>query len=207
MEVGIKGNPGENNSFQEYKIDHAGSFNPNAKEVHVHQYTSLLNFDHRLLNCFHELREEVQKDEKLQKKLDDFKHYRTRLRRTIGLQAKLTDGGFIKSDIDRASRQKQYYAKKSTKFQYYKAAQRIDSYLFAIVCNNFDIYVMPMIVKKAPLSDIKKAVYEQVIMPVVDKISYNGEEDTILCYTIDDIFGMLYYLTGNCHINWKEYDV
>ena len=43
--------------------------------------------------------------------------------------------------------------------------------------------------------------YEQII----DEINANGSCDRQLCYTEADIYGMLYYLTGNCHINWKEY--
>lgn len=207
MELDIKGNPGNNNSFQDNQVDRTASFNPNAKEVHVNQYLQQQSPDYRLISCFRELQEEVMNDDRLQKKLDDIKRYRTRLPRTIGLKAKLQDGGFSKEAIDKACRQKQYYAKKSTKYQYYEGAQKIDSYLFAIVSSRFDTYVMPLIVKQSPLDVIKKVVYEQVIMPVVDKLAFNGEKDTELRYNIDDIFGMLYYLTGNCHINWKEYHV
>jgi cell division protein FtsB len=207
MELDIKGNPGNNNSFQDNQVDRTASFNPNAKEVHVNQYLQQQSPDYRLISCFRELQEEVRNDDRLQKKLDDIKRYRTRLPHTIGLKAKLQDGGFSKDAIDKACRQKQYYAKKSTKYQYYEGAQKIDSYLFAIVSSRFDTYVMPLIVKQSPLDVIKKVVYEQVIMPVVDKLAFNGEKDTELRYNIDDIFGMLYYLTGNCHINWKEYHV
>lgn len=207
MELDIKGNPGNNNSFQDNQVDRTASFNPNAKEVHVNQYLQQQSPDYRLISCFRELQEEVRNDDRLQKKLEDIKRYRTRLPRTIGLKAKLQDGGFSKEAIDKACRQKQYYAKKSTKYQYYEGAQKIDSYLFAIVSSRFDTYVMPLIVKQSPLDVIKKVVYEQVIMPVVDKLAFNGEKDTELRYNIDDIFGMLYYLTGNCHINWKEYHV
>ncbi len=207
MEFDINGNPGNNNTFQDNNVERTASFNPNAKEVHVNQYLQQQSPDNRLISCFRELKEEVKNDIKLQKKIDDIKRYRTRLPRTIGLQAKLQDGGFSKDAIDKALRQKQYYVKKSTRYQYYEAAQQIDSYLYAIVCNSFDTYVMPLIVKQEPLGVIKKAVYEQVIMPVIDKLNFNVKEDTVLRYNIDDIFGMLYYLTGNCHINWKEYHV
>lgn len=207
MELDIKGNPGNNNSFQDNQVDRTASFNPNAKEVHVNQYLQQQSPDYRLISCFRELQEEVRNDDRLQKKLEDIKRYRTRLPHTIGLKAKLQDGGFSKDAIDKACRQKQYYAKKSTKYQYYEGAQKIDSYLFAIVSSRFDTYVMPLIVKQSSLDVIKKVVYEQVIMPVVDKLAFNGEKDTELRYNIDDIFGMLYYLTGNCHINWKEYHV
>ena len=43
--------------------------------------------------------------------------------------------------------------------------------------------------------------------PILEEINEQGSADTCLCYTEDDIFGILYYLTGNCHINWTVYDL
>ena len=48
-------------------------------------------------------------------------------------------------------------------------------------------------------------VYEKVVLPIIDEINANGSCDRQLCYNEDDIYGMLYYLTGKCHINWKDY--
>lgn len=41
----------------------------------------------------------------------------------------------------------------------------------------------------------------------MNELNENGAADACLCYNEDDIYGMLYYLTGNCHINWTDYDV
>ncbi len=178
---------------------------PNASTAIQNNYAA--HVDSRLSRWFRKLKEEFEQDTRLQKKLDDIKRYRTKLPHTIGLEQKLLDGGFSQTAIDRARRKKQYYAKKATRYQYYESAQRIDSHLFAIVCNRFDNYVFPLIEQSQPLADINMAVYEQVILPVMQELNANGADDTFLCYTEDDIFGMLYYLTGNCHINWKEYDI
>ncbi len=205
MELNIKGNPGSGNSYNEVNTPHVGNYNPNAQKAITN-----INYGHpdsRLTSWFRKLREEFEHDVRLQKKLDDIKRYRTKLPHTIGLDRKLQDGGFSQTTIDRARRKKQYYAKKATKYQYYESAQRIDSYLFAIVCNRFESYISPMIEEAQPLKAIQQAVYEQVVMPVMAELNANGADDTFLCYTEDDIFGMLYYLTGNCHINWKKYDV
>ena len=140
----------------------------------------------------------------VQKKLDDIKRYRTKLPHTIGLEAKLKDGGFSQSAIDKARRLKMYFAKKSTRFQYYESAQLIDGYLFAKLCHRFDTYILPNI-ESHPLCDIRQMVYEKVVLPIIDEINANGSCDRQLCYNEDDIYGMLYYLTGKCHINWKDY--
>jgi hypothetical protein len=123
MEININGNPGSGNRYDDVKIQQVGSYNPNAKEVHIHQQVGGQNS--RMASWFRKLKEEIDHDDKLQKKM----------------------------------------------------------------------------------ADIKQAVSEQVIIPVMKELNENGEDDIYLCYTTDDILGMLYYLTGNCHINWANYDV
>lgn len=205
MEININGNPGSGNRYDDVKIHQVGSYNPNATEVHIHQQVGGQNS--RMASWFRKLKEEIDHDDKLQKKMADIMRYRTKLPNTLGLKRKLQDGGYNKTAIDKACRLKQGYAKKATKYQYYEMANRIDDYLFAILSNRFDDYVYPLIVNQRPLADIKQAVSEQVIIPVMKELNENGEDDIYLCYTTDDILGMLYYLTGNCHINWANYDV
>ncbi len=191
------------NDSTNYVSGGTNQFLPNATTAIQNNYAA--QTDSRLARWFRRLREEFDNDVRLQRKLDDIKRYHTRLPHTIGLERKLLDGGFSSDAIDRARRKKQYYAKKATRYQYYESAQRIDSHLFAIVCNRFDNYVFPLIQQSQPLQDINRAVYEQVILPVMQELNDNGADDSCLCYTQDDIFGMLYYLTGKCHINWKVY--
>ena len=205
MEININGNPGSGNRYDDVKIHQVGSYNPNATEVHIHQQVGGQNS--RMASWFRKLKEEIDHDDKLQKKMADIMRYRTKLPHTLELKRKLQDGGYNKTAIDKACRLKQGYAKKATKYQYYEMANRIDDYLFAILSNRFDDYVYPLIVNQRPLADIKQAVSEQVIIPVMKELNENGEDDIYLCYTTDDILGMLYYLTGNCHINWANYDV
>lgn len=205
MEVNIKGNPGSGNKYEDVHMQQVGSYNPNAKEVHIHN--DAVDHNNRMASWMRKLQEDFHNDVRLQEKMDDIMRYRTKLPHTLGLVRKLQDAGFAKMAIDKARRLKQGYAKKATKFQYYEMANRIDNYLFAIVSNRFDNYVLPLIEEGRPLNDIKNTVYEQVIQPVMEELNVNGADDTCLCYTEDDIFGMLYYLTGNCHINWAIYDV
>ncbi len=205
MEIDINGNPGTGNQFEDVRMQQVGNYNPNAKRaiLNIHQEKA----ESRLSCWFRKLNDEFEHDEKLKKKLDDIRRYKTKLPHTIGLEQKLRDGGFTERAIEKARRLKQYFAKKSTKFQYYESAQRIDSCLFAKVCGSFDAYVMPIIEQETPLIDIKQCVYERVILPIMGELNDNGAEDSCLCYNEEDIFGMLYYLTGNCHINWTDYDV
>lgn len=205
MELNIKGDPGKGNHYEDVRMEHVGSYNPAAKKVIINQ--TPIAPQSRLASWFARLQEDFKNDVRLQKKMDDIMRYRTKLRHTIGLEQKLLDGGFPKKAIDKARRQKQSYAKKATKYQYYEMANKIDNYLFAIVSDHFDREVLPLIEDEKPLREINQAVYDKVVVPVMEELNTVGDSDTCLCYTLDDVFGMLYYLTGNCHINWAIYDV
>lgn len=205
MELNIKGDPGKGNRYEDVRMENVGSYNPAAKKVIINQ--TPIAPQSRLASWFARLQEDFKNDVRLQKKMDDIMRYRTKLRHTIGLEQKLLDGGFPKNAIDKARRQKQSYAKKATKYQYYEMANKIDNYLFAIVSDHFDREVLPLIEDEKPLREINQAVYDKVVVPVMEELNTVGDSDTCLCYTLDDVFGMLYYLTGNCHINWAIYDV
>lgn len=205
MNVNIKGNPGTDNAYTDVRMAQVGNYNPQARTVVNHLHAS--PGGHRLATLYDRLQEEYQGDERLQRRLDDIRRYRTRLPHTIGLEAKLRDGGFAPIDIADALRSKQAYSKKCTRYQYFESAQRIDGYLYARLSHLFDTYVMPLIREGRPLPEVRQTVYEQVIQPVMEQVDTCGAQDRCLCYTEDDLYGMLYYLTGNCHINWACYDI
>lgn len=187
---------------------HSGSqqINPAATTA-VQNYYGRQRSNERLMRLFMRLKKEAEENKQIDILRDEIERYQTQLPGTKGLEEKLTDGGFSRSDIEEALLDKQYFFKKATKYQYYESAQLINSFLYAKVKNLFNIHIKPMIECSSPLAAIQAAVYEQVIQPVMQEIEAEGADDTCLCYTEDDIFGILYYLTGNCHINWVNYDL
>lgn len=72
---------------------------------------------------------------------------------------------------------------------------------------DFEAFVSPLINIGSTKTEILKEVVIKVVQPVIDLINLEGEDDEFLNYNADDIFGMIYYLTGQCHINWKNYDI
>ena len=161
----------------------------------------------RLEIFFRKLLDEVNRDIRIQDTIEDIKYYKTVLDGSKGLEEKLQDGGFSQRDIDIALRKKQKYAKKAEKNQFYESAQKIDSLIFGKIKTDFESEIYPLIKNDESLDVVIKKVNEFVIKPMVDKIEQDGADDTILCYSSEDIMGMLYYLTGCCHINWKDYNV
>lgn len=160
----------------------------------------------RFSKRFDKLNKEVASDEKYEGVMDSLKHYLTKLD-GIDMPTKLKDGGFTESEIIKATRRKEKYAKKLEKNLFFESAQWIDSQLFAKIMIDFETYIeKPLINKGANKDDILIAVVEKVIKPVLELINIEGENDDVLNYSLEDVFGMVYYLTGKCHINWKDYD-
>ena len=179
---------------------------PNATHA-IQNFIGRQRSNERLMRLFMRLKKEAEENRQIDILRDEIERYQTQLPGTKGLEEKLTDGGFSRSDIEEALLDKQYFFKKATKYQYYESAQLINSFLYAKVKNLFNIHIKPMIESDSFLDPIQTAVYDRIIQPIMQEIESEGADDTCLCYTEDDIFGILYYLTGNCHINWKVYDV
>ena len=165
----------------------------------------LLSAKSRFSKRFEKLNNEVASNEKYDGFMDDFKYYITKLD-GVGMTAKLCDGGFHENEIILATRRKEKYAKKLEINRFFESAQWIDSQIFAKIKIDFETYVEPLIFKGTNKEVILQAVLEKVITPVLDLINIEGENDEILNYNVEDIYGMIYYLTGKCHINWKNYD-
>ena len=74
------------------------------------------------------------------------------------------------------------------------------------IINAFTVYIEPMIDREDPVDAVMEKIHEKVVAPIMTKINENGAEDQDLRYTTDHIYGMIYYLTGMCHLNWINYD-
>jgi hypothetical protein len=159
----------------------------------------------RLSGRFEKLKEEVEKDLRYDKFIDDLNDFNTVLDGR-SMPDKLKDGGFSGTDILRAEKRKLQYSKKLERNIFYESAQRIDIELFAKIKLSFETYVEPLILESASIADIKVAVTEKIVDPILHVLNEDGYDDVWLNYTSEDILGMLYFLTGKCHINWAIYD-
>ena len=159
----------------------------------------------RFSQRFEKLNSEVAQNEKYDEIFDDLKYYRTKLD-GLDMPTKLRDGGFHFREIMTATRKKEKYAKKAERFKFFESAQWIDCQLFAKILDEYNVHVMPLIIQGANQHQIMTVVSEKVVNPVLELINVEGEKDEVLNYDAEDIYGMIYYLTGQCHINWKNYD-
>lgn len=180
---------------------------PVDKQVIVSQLNGNIDLSgiSRLGQRFRRLKEEVEKDIHLSDFLEDFKNYNTKLDGK-SMPDKLADGGFSPAEILRATKRKHMYSKKLERNKLYETAQLIDMELFSLINLYFETYVEPLIEERTAKSEIKKTVLEKIVMPIRDLINQDGKDDTFLCYTTEEIYGMIFFLTGKCHLNWAVYD-
>jgi hypothetical protein len=160
----------------------------------------------KLAKMFEKLQQEVASNERFEKIMEALKYYHTKLDGSKDMATKLQDGGFNDDEITTATRRKEKYAKRLEQNKFFEYAQKIDYHIFGEIINDFETYVQPLINNNAPKDEIKKAVTETVINPIIKLLNEEGEDDDFLNYNKEDILGMIYYLTGRCHINWKNYD-
>jgi hypothetical protein len=177
----------------------------NQINIANHQGSIYLTRQTRFATRFERLNNEVANDARYEGIMDSLKYYLTS-RDGIDMPTKLFDGGFKEQEVIEAMRKKDKFAKRSELTRFYESAQWIDSQLFAKIKMNFDAFVVPLINNGKSKDEILKEVVLNVIQPVLELINIEGENDEVLNYDADDIFGMVYYLTGQCHLNWKNYD-
>lgn len=200
MDLKVTGDPGQGNSYNETTLQHVDSFNPAATTVNYYSSNSS-----RLASDFERLRQEILKGVK-QETIEELKYYITKLPGTKSAEEKLSDGGFKTSSIRDAIRLKDLYARRATMYQDYPAAQQINLDLFSRIRHEFDDTIFPIIEGGAELSTVMQQIRTKIVNPIMQLLNENGAYDEHLHYSEDHIYGMIYYLTGMCHLNWKNYD-
>lgn len=121
----------------------------------------------------------------------------------IGLEEKLIAGD-RKHLLDDASWLKQEYYKKLTKFQFFEPAQEIHAFLLGVVLEKFRNFIYPMM-RLGTFSDIEisKTISLEIVNPIIKSIQDEGCDD-VMGLSSTDIEGMIYFLTGHCHIKWEH---
>lgn len=180
------------------QIDNQININNNNAPIYLRKQT-------RFSSRFEKLNNEIATDERYEDIMESLIHYLTKLD-GIDMPTKLEDGGFKENEVIEAMRKKDKFAKRLELNRFYESAQWIDSHLFAKIKMDFEAFILPLVNNGSSKEDILKEVVLKVIEPVLKLINEEGENDKVLNYNADDIFGMVYYLTGQCHLNWKNYD-
>lgn len=186
---------------------------PNATEASQHNHGAVQNITNnyagdrpsRIAANFARLREEIGKDVDPRTR-ERVEYYETKLPGDKDVAEKLTDGGFTLGRIREAERLKELWAKEALRFADSPAAQDNNLLIYTRIVREFDIYITPMIEEGMPLKEVRRELHERIVLPIMDILERNGADDEDIRYTQDHIYGIIYYLTGNCHLNWMDYD-
>jgi len=172
--------------------------NISGRDIHDYSTTTITNNhaapvvyrqDHRLRALVQEHEREIQKDEQYKEFSSQLNNFLERKveGRLRDLGQKLTDGNrsFL---LDYAMDVKERVSKKIMQFSHYKSAQELYTYILT------NIRIKSGDFKEYQISDL---VEEKIIQPVLESVhgcSLNIDKD--------ELYGLLYILTGNCYIEW-----
>lgn len=131
--------------------------------------------------------------------IEELEHFSTpKIENVVGVEEKLRVAN-RQHFTEYALEVKELYSKKLLRHQLYESAQKINVFLLALVRNYYMAQVYPLIISGADEITIGNALQLHLIDPLLQQL----DGDT-LGFTADDISGMLYFLTGNCHIKWAS---
>ncbi len=124
---------------------------------------------------------------------DDFK----------GLEDKLKSALRDSNYIEDAKKHKELFAKRLIKRDLSPSAQKIFAYLLGKLKQSFRHKIIPSMKNGISQDIIEEMIFSNVIEPI-----YGELEENVLEITWDEFIGMLFFLTGNCHLRWDwEQDV
>lgn len=119
-------------------------------------------------------------------------------REIIGLEGKLNAGG--RSDlIAEAVYLKNKFEKKVAKDQLLTVEQHVYVQILSAIISIWKQKIKPLIDSGAGNIEIDKVIYEEVLCPVHEAVV---RYDNLV--TTESVSGMLYFLTGKCHLRWDE---
>ncbi|WP_299249473.1 ABC-three component system protein [uncultured Aquimarina sp.] len=193
-EVEISQKAGDNSE----QFSSAGSMHIHKPELHLHN-TNVRDKYSEYLQLVEELEKEVmQGNTSLIGFIEKIQHYTSNIdTEVIGLQQKLLRAGYEKQ-YARVNHLKERYTKLYSENELSLATQKIHAHILAKIWTLFLTYVNPAIDEGYSKPQIAVIMNDQVIKPVEEIIA----QKNVLNLDSSDIIGMIYFLTGNCHINW-----
>ena len=176
------------------------------KDSHVHgdavlgdklQYPEILSPLEKVIQA---IRQNVKDDSNLKEAISELAEYISDRpdREIIGVEKKLTNGD--RNDlIGNAVYLKNKFERKLAKMQLSPVEQKIYTHVLATIITVFNQKVRPLILEHRSKSEVDKVIHNEIIEPVYKAIITHDVR-----ITTEHVSGMLYFLTGKCHVVWSE---
>lgn len=114
------------------------------------------------------------------------------------LERKLVDAG--RADlVKQATRYKEIFRQRLEKYRLFASAQKIYAILLGMVLSRFDGMVKPLIQEGCSKSALGQIIQNEIVEAVMELVPDSEPACDHPC-----ILGMLYFLTGNCMIDWHD---
>lgn len=129
--------------------------------------------------------------------MDELQHYSCSLHTDRTLSSKLTSAGF-EYILDEAEELKELISKIIIKHQNFKSAQKIITLLLSNIESTFNTSIKPR------LENIEDEIrLKQILKKHLEDVIQEELGTNVLEIYNRQIKGMVFFLTGNCHIEWE----
>jgi pimeloyl-ACP methyl ester carboxylesterase len=133
--------------------------------------------------------------------VDDLEYYINSVKGDrLSLAQKLEVGGKSEHEIGDAEAEKERIFKLVRRNAVSASARKKYRQFLSEVLTLFRLYVSPLIRSGADESIVNDAIHSKLLVPLSQQVGTND------LFNIADIHSAIYYLTGNCHIDWAKRD-
>jgi hypothetical protein len=154
-----------------------------------------------LNRLYRKLREEAEGDQELTEYIDQLQIFTRTVEdeAIVGLDGKFEAAG-RQDELNMAKAMKEMIYSELRKNMFSRTFQTIYATLMGKVYEEFQTWVRPAIAKGASREAIDALVNSHVVKPVVAELETCPEYNEAATPTVR---GMIYFLTGNCHLVWR----
>lgn len=158
--------------------------------------------DEKMKELIEAYKEEQKSNPSFNKIIEELDYYlnpvKAEEQNVIGLEQKLINGQFDEY-IEYAMAMKDIFWRNVERNRFSKAAQQIFLYIMADVHILFKHKIYPLLSNNNDHELIMSKIYDEIIYVLLQKLGEN-----ILDIYADSISGIIFFLTGNCHIKWSK---
>lgn len=170
------------------------------KPTNLYGNVIVTSAESQLARLYRELQEQAEGDEHLTDYIDQLQIFTREVEEEdiIGLDGKFTAAG-REDQLGMAKAMKELIYRRLRQNLFSRTFQTIYATLMGSVYERFEASVRPAIQEGATRQQIDQLVHREVILPIVDQLEKCPDCKDAPAQTVR---GMLYFLTGNCHVVW-----
>lgn len=164
-------------------------------------FSNTLERSEYLHNLYSKFQEEKNTNPELKELCEELDYFNSQIvnETVVGLDNKLIAGNREKILSYAKNVKEKFHKKLMRTSQYSIIAQDINVYILSKVRRSFMMEVYTLICNNDSEEKINALIAERIINPVKAELGLN-----LFKYDEDDIMGMIFFLTGNCHIKWTK---